>query len=283
MEYIKAIKKPQRIISFLKWNTIGRLNSWLSKFEYPSQYSKVHDNLLEEDRFLLIVLDACRYDYFEDHYEEFLEGELDTVFSTGRNTFEYVSNLWDGEHNDMLYISGAVVVNSTAGEEWGQRGEASYVNNYVPRDHLRISNHWRENWDDEVYTTRPEGLVDETLNKANIEDKIVAHFYQPHDPYIGEYQIPEVDGSGPLDAEEAFKRLAKGEVSESEVRKAYRANLLLVMNEVKRLIREFDDRRIVVTSDHGELFGEMGIVGHPKKHHHLLREVPWLEVEKTKE
>lgn len=278
MKILKGLKNPDRAWVYLKWNTLGRFYSWISKFQYHSQYSRVHDDLLKDEKFLLIILDACRFDYFEDHYEDYFEGDLEKVYSSGRNTFEYVSNMWDRDHEDILYMSGAVVVNSIAGEDWGPEGEASYVNNYVPDDHLRISNYWQREWDEELLTVRSEGLVDEIIDKLGIEDKIVAHFYQPHAPYIGDYQIEEVDGSRSLDAEESFERFSSGEITEKEIRKAYRANLIYVMEEVKRLVEEVDDRRVVITSDHGELFGEMGIVGHPKKHHHLLREVPWLEL-----
>ena len=66
------------------------------------------------------------------------------------------------------------------------------------------------------------------------------------------------------------------------LREAYAENLKLALRAVEELLRELLDRgvelRPVVGSDHGELLGEDGLVGHTRDHP-LLRVVPWLEVD----
>lgn len=53
-----------------------------------SQKHKI-DELLKEKKFRLIILDACRFDYFRKEYADFISGNLEKVWSEGRNTFEY--------------------------------------------------------------------------------------------------------------------------------------------------------------------------------------------------
>ncbi|MDY6765792.1 MAG: hypothetical protein SVW77_00330 [Candidatus Nanohaloarchaea archaeon] len=59
----------------------------------------------------------------------------------------------------------------------------------------------------------------------------------------------------------------------------YEANLRLVLEHVRELVQELDGT-VVVTSDHGEAFGEDGVwEHHVETHIPVLVEVPWLEVD----
>ncbi len=58
----------------------------------PLQYDFVHD-FVENDEFLLIILDSCRYDYFGEEYPNYLSGELSRVWSAGNRTPKWTPNL----------------------------------------------------------------------------------------------------------------------------------------------------------------------------------------------
>lgn len=48
--------------------------------------------------------------------------------------------------------------------------------------------------------------------------------------------------------------------------------------EVSELLKNLSDKKVVITSDHGEAFGEWGIYGHPGGVYiKALTEVPWFE------
>jgi len=67
------------------------------------------------------------------------------------------------------------------------------------------------------------------------------------------------------------------------VREAYRENLEIVLKEiVKGLLPKIPrDRKVVITSDHGELLGENGMFFHPADvRHPALNTVFWLEIER---
>jgi hypothetical protein len=276
----KAIEEPGKIAPYLYWNTLGNLHCLPYRLFYDKQYNKLHKDLFKEEKFLLIILDACRYDYFFDEYRNFFKGDLKPVYSSGRNTFEYTKNTYDGDHTDMLYVSGALPINPVYTEE---NAPKLYKGKYLPKEHLRIEDVCNKAWNPELGTVPPEEVTKATIE--NKEEKMVAHCFQPHSPFIGDYNLlehaeypPEREAGGD---EPVWNRFNRKEIEEKEIRRAYRSNLRRALNEARKLAEKFDDRRIVITSDHGELFGEGGLYGHPPRQHPNLRKLPWLEVEDT--
>ena len=66
------------------------------------------------------------------------------------------------------------------------------------------------------------------------------------------------------------------------IKKRYKNNLKIVLKNVNNLVDSLEGK-IVITSDHGEAFGEEGEYLHPyNSNNPVLREVPWLEVKDTK-
>ncbi|MFC7080227.1 hypothetical protein [Halorussus caseinilyticus] len=63
---------------------------------------------------------------------------------------------------------------------------------------------------------------------------------------------------------------------------AYLENLRWVLEEVELLLSNMDADTLVVSSDHGEAFGEWGLYGH---YRHVpipvLKNVPWVELSAT--
>lgn len=279
----EILKQPKKGFSELYWKTFGYFHVLPFQLQQDHQYDRIHEDLEEEDKYLLIILDACRFDYFAEEVKRYFDGEPDQVFSSGRDTFEYVSNTWKGNHKDIYYVSGAVPVNSGASQK-AVEGHEMYQG-YRPGDHLDIQDVWLTDWDDELGTVPPEKVREEAVKAVEDKDKVVAHFFQPHSPYIGDSEILGFTGGGfgagvcnPAD-ELIWKQFEKGEISEKELRKAYRSNLQRALKEVKQLVAEAeDDRHVVITGDHGELLGESGLQHHPRTNHPYLRLVPWMEV-----
>jgi hypothetical protein len=119
---------------------------------------------------------------------------------------------------------------------------------------------------------------------------VVAHYSQPHAPYIGETKIlpwdDEPDGMRQLlekdidrPNQRIYKRIMAGEISDAKLRKAYHDNLKYALSEVVRLIQRVDCP-VVVTGDHGEHLGEGGRYLHEEEST-LIRQVPWLFVDRS--
>jgi len=269
-------------------NFIGSLRCLIT-IKPKSQKEKIEE-LLNEKEFTLIILDACRYDYFKDEYEDFLSGELERVWSVGRDTFEYAKYIWPVYH-DVTYVSGATAINSVVDESFLRGKLGKLYDGYVPRRHFReIIDVWDHGWDHSLGTVPPGEVTEAAVNYVDRE-RLVVHYFQPHAPYIGDHKLIGFigeDHSGARSLELAqegveidppdkkiWAALKEGIIPREELRRAYRSNLRLVLGEVERLIGQLDGK-IVVTSDHGELLGEDGLYAHSRVNHPKLMEVPWL-------
>jgi len=217
------------------------------------------NNVLEEDWDYLIVLDACRYDIFEQ--VNTIEGSLEKKTSVASTTPEWLEKTFSGFYEDLVYVSANPHVSDTGMDSTLNPNE-HFSDYYLPflREDCK-----------EFGVVVPEG-VSEDARKAisnNPDKKAVFHYMQPHAPYIGDKKL---DGS--------LYELYSDGVSREELRKAYRDNLERVLDEVEDLIEDLEGK-IVVTADHGEMLGEKGVYAHGRGLYlKELVEVPWLVIEK---
>jgi hypothetical protein len=159
---------------------------------------------------------------------------------------------------------------------------------------------WTTEWDDEANTVRPAAMADATLDadEAYPHKRIVAHFLQPHFPFLGdsaeavgahagnELAYDAAKGrTASRDRPTVWELLGDGAVDVDDVRRAYDENLRLVLPHVRDLVDSLDGKT-VVTSDHGNLVGERIApfgsrrYGHPiDTYADELRRVPWFVVE----
>jgi len=232
----------------------------------------------------LLILDACRYDIFRERGD--LPGSLDARFSRGSNTGEFIeANFADARQHDTVYVTANPLPRV---EKWCD----------VDVDEVfhAVVDVWEDHWDGEANTVRP-GPVADAIRRAHADypdKRIVGHFIQPHQPFIGETSrdIEEAGMQGYAELVEqdvdrgrkVWDRLADGELSADRVWRAYGENLELVLPHVRALSGELTGKT-VVTSDHGNLFGEFAWpfpvreYGHPRGvHTRKLIEVPWLEL-----
>jgi hypothetical protein len=227
---------------------------------------------MEEDWDNLIILDACRYDLFEEVND--IEGELSAVISAGSNTSEFlIENFENDTYYDTVYVS----------------ANPQIVYNGVGEKFYHLEQLWQSEWDDEYKTVLAGDVVDcsKELKNKYPNKRFIIHLLQPHYPFIGEYgqsiehgTVIEIDCEGNAtterDAKSIWTKLEGGEVNKSEVWLAYKENLELVLPEIQRLIEGLQGRT-VVTSDHGNAVGELGLYGHPRgKYLKPLIKVPWL-------
>lgn len=264
----------------------------------------------------LVVLDACRYDFFKDVYDDYLDGFLRKVISPGSGTPEWLKkNFNNKDFTDVVYVSGNPFINSKGLE---------IVENFNGMDNFyKIIDVWDGSWDDSLKTVPP-AAIGKALRMARAQypnRRLISHFMQPHYPYLSIGPIGKELGN-----EMAVKRAKRGRVRERDslgkirgligelaitslgkmrvvklrkalglkpageielveqkygkkgLRKAYEDNLKTVLEEVAKVASRLPGK-VVVTADHGELLGEEGLYGHPPRcDTPYLREVPWLEV-----
>jgi hypothetical protein len=257
----------------------GRKIHYSSKFF--NNYKNNSTNIYEKDWDVLLILDACRYDLFQEvinNYDFILSD--DYIYSTGSSSDEWMKNTFIPEYQDEIsktsYITGNIF------SEYHLDGDNFY--NMVEL--------WKEFWDEEEQTIPPNYLTDYAIQeyRNNNPEKMIVHYMQPHQPFIGS----DVDLSNTKTRKDVNQKknewdkfnkgvlhmLRDGELEHDAVWKAYKDNLEFVMNEVDKISNNLDCDKLIITADHGNSFGENGIYGHPAGvPTESLRKVPWIEIE----
>lgn len=221
----------------------------------------------EFDEWLLVILDACRYDALAS----MLHGEMIAALSPATNTGTWIRGIWPGQY-DVTYIAG----NPHLSEPKQYPAMDGFGGLYRGEEHFeRVVESFRVGWDGHHGTVPPAAVRDDAIEHTDA-DKVVAHFMQPHTPYIGERQPDrEFKAWANIQDEKAWLQGIDGE----EIAGWYLDNLERAWTEgVEPLLKAFDDRLIVITADHGEALGEGGIYGHGSTRLEVLL-VPWITIE----
>lgn len=214
----------------------------------------------------LIILDACRYDL----YEEVNDCSVDRRISLGSTTSEYIERTFsEGDFSEIVYISANPFFSDIFLEEL-------LDNNDLFASKFDV---FKDSWDKEEGTVMPEDVNEaaRTVKKLFPHKKLIVHFIQPHYPFIGFEDEGFQNSSGWLEdyTRSVWDRAELGELEKEEVWEAYRQNLEFVLPHAQNLVEELEGKT-VITSDHGNLAGEKGLYGHPDDMRlKPLREVPW--------
>lgn len=250
----------------------------------PEPDGRLDDRIHNSDWDTLIVLDACRFDFFERFYRDIpnlQDGTLDRLYSPGRATPETLTNVFDGEYDWTMY-SGHPWINSLENEIPAEKTQDG-VGSYYAGDHFdRIHNIWRkwDHFDDERRTVSEYVL---TRRKALNSERSIVWYLDPHMPYNGSVSLDlpgnwELPTDALTDADGAVLPGVK-----ALVRTAYKSCLIQTLYYVA-VVAGACEGKVVVTSDHGEQLFYGGDtfdwLGHRTKNDtHHLRHVPWLELD----
>lgn len=233
------------------------------------------DDFVDADWDNLLVLDACRYDLFAD--ENTIEGDLQQRRSRASSTVGFLrTNVSGKDLTDTVYVTAN-----------GQ------VHNHA--DELDVNFHdvlplYAEEWDDDLGTVPPDAVTDRAIEAGEEypNKRLLVHYVQPHFPFIGadttedKHRIKENEYDRPF-----WRRVFDGNSSltREEIWAAYKDTLRMALPHAERAVESLSGRT-VVTSDHGNMFGERGYPipirewGHPDGlYYPQLVEVPWLVVD----
>lgn len=258
----------------------------------------------------LLILDACRYDYFEKFYDDFLSGRLKRARSPvectkGVATSEWCKAVFTERYDDVIYVSTTPHVNSF-----------SEVNGFKASEHFyKVIDVWNTGWDDEKGTVYPDDV-----NRAIIDTKIkhpkkrvIAHYMQPHFPYLTLDNPLDPKSKEPSSHDnikrslrnffgsrvrrifggDSIRKLLKTfnlspinpmdetlrKVGHDGLIEAYEENLKAVLGSLGKLSDELSGK-VIVSADHGEYLGENGFYGHSYlPEHEALNDVPWFRME----
>lgn len=203
---------------------------------------------------LIILLDACRYDVLASIADDAV---VTRVRSPASATPEFLSaadktGIFDG----TTYVSG----NPQSGEH--SPGEV---------DHVPV---YEERWDEDLATVPPDPIYDIAEDYIQEGNRVIAHTLQPHYPHLscpGDQTAPVPGGLHPRYFDNRFHNenlqalLANGFLDLKTARRSYKKSVKFAWQKASHFAAGLadDGYRVVVTADHGELFGEWGFVEHP--------------------
>ncbi len=198
----------------------------------------------------IIILDACRYDY----YTKFRNAGK--FMSLGKTTHETIPRLFSGKY-DHVYISGNPFINPKGA------GPLSSATGYKPSEHFSsVIDVWDFGWSEELGTAPPWSVAEEAIKQQNKGKRVVVHYMQPHFPFISKIKLDIMHIRNERDEVLHGKRhdAISWKFPDAEtVRKAYYYNLELVLKYALKTVNGVT----VITADHGDLLGEKGVYGHP--------------------
>lgn len=220
---------------------------------------------------VLILLDACRFDLFQefapqhdvfDRFESF-----EPVYSCASATPEWIEKTF--VEGPRSLVSGTHYVSCTG------------FSTNIDEDRLhQVDEVWRYAVDPSYGSTRPEAVTDAAIDAARNSDadRLVVHYVQPHAPFlhcVGKYDSQGDGGEG--GTQNVWKGLREGRYDYDEVWEDYGQNLLRVLDEVETIVENVSGK-VAITSDHGNAMGEWGMYGHPSYvPAPIIKRVPWVE------
>ena len=255
-------KKIKKFFNEIR-NSWKDLEWWKGRYRYYI-FSRISKNkgiyIADEEWDNLIILDACRYDIFEELNR--INGKLEKRVSRGSNTKGFLlENFKNNPHSfkDIVYVSAN-----------------PYVTMFLSAEFHRIIPVWDYGWDSNLNTVPPENVVEATLeaHRNYPNNRLIIHFMQPHAPFLTA-KFPNVTGfkehrNAALKNVHKMRDLTvwsllkKGELDPKDVWSAYRKNLVLVLPYVKTLL-DILPGKTIVTSDHGNLISERPHILYPFK------------------
>ncbi len=277
IRYLKNKIIPQPTVS----NKSTCILLWYLKYIYNIWFEINHGkgiDVFDEDWDTLILLDACRYDDFND--VNHIPGDLSSKISKGVDSDEFIRKNFVGKnHLDTVYV--------TANPHVGLIDKNTFHN---------IITEPISNWDSELQCVPPKQVTSSAIkaHRQYPNKRIIVHYMQPHDPPLGPTANKirkkfEIGGAAPgnnsLQGKRIMELVASGDISERKAHCAYRETLKIVLEEVSSLLEHIDGK-IVISSDHGEMFGEKpyALLGKLYEHYQNpktkeLCKIPWFVVE----
>lgn len=220
------------------------------------QKELVH-RILEEDKFTLIVLDACRYDVFTWFNE--IDGTMKRVKSAGTHTYVWLHRVFTRHYPDVTVYSQHPAINSYGftPDRWipavnRHTFDASVANKWIATEHFnkdKIIDLWsgdlRKKWGNEIYGGDPQTFFDNVL-ESGLDKKNILWCMATHHPYVGE-----------------------GETKQEK----YVSGVKITLRKVRNFLQQTDRDNVIITADHGEILEPSSHFG-INLHRDLLKHEP---------
>jgi len=241
---------------------------YFSKLYYRKLKSREGTNIYSRDWDVLLVLDACRANTLADVAPEYsFLNTNDKIWSVGSSSAEWMRKTFINDFYEEMAKTTYIT------------GNPFTAKNVDDNRFKNLEELWRFAWDEEIGTMPPRPLTDRGIEimRSNQPSRLIIHYMQPHFPCIPE---PIRSGYKPIEAiygtSDIWDDVKKNKVDPETVYDRYVENTHFILENIGLLLSNIEANKVVITSDHGNAFGEKWLWGHPGGVQiSAIREVPW--------
>ncbi len=286
----KAIGNPARAIDEVALEYVYRLP--VTAF---NGVRTIGTNVLDMDWDVLILLDTCRIDALNEIKDEynFLEG-IGSIVSTGGASAEWIARTFDEKHineiRDTAYLSANGHIKQVLDKkrQHNNNKHLTYkalrlmssvdIEDFGKVEYLFTCERWGEEgpYGHTEGMTPPRYVTDRAIQvgRNKTYERLILHYFQPHSPWVAN----ALESGRKL---ENYENDWWGYLTETgdveTVWQSYLDDLRYVLDDVEILLDNINAETIIISADHGEAFGEYGILGHKiGSLHPRVRRVPWV-------
>jgi len=251
----------------------------------------VGTNIFEKEWDVLILLDTCRRDALAQVASDYeFINDVESVISVGSSSNEWIANTFKRDYEDEISNTAYITANGHAEKVLFDR---IYPEVHINRPRLPpnmakldfvepnsfgyLEQVWKYSSQEHVGHTPPGMVTDRSIRliREGVADHYIIHYSQPHAPYTS--MAFEANRELLGYEKDPFSALRSG-TSKEKIWDAYISDLKMVLNMVEILLQNIDARKVAISADHGEAFGEFGLYGHlPGLLHPQVKQVPWAE------
>ena len=282
----RAIRNPLKAITSLP-KTVYK-DSILA----ASSRSLIGTNVFDCDWDLLVILDTCRVDALQaiaEEYEFLSNNTIHSMTSVGGSTLEWTANTFTDPFRREISNTALISANGWPKKilHDGYRPDDRLPFSLIPKQWNTIHESdlgkhipaWKRGPGRGAESDQPQAgastVVDIAirLGREGNFDRIITHLIEPHYPYVGAI---EQDDNTKLSEFGAYPwKYINSNEDLDRLWDLYLDELRLGLDAVELLLNNFSADRVLITSDHGEAFGEFNIFGHDSGSlHPKVRRVP---------
>jgi|AntDeeMetagen285_2_1112576.scaffolds.fasta_scaffold04106_2 hypothetical protein len=285
----RAVQHPSRVVDEILLYFLIR-----SPLTFINAIRPFGTNIFDREWDVVIILDTCRVDALKQLQDEYdFIKIVDSVWSVGGNSPEWIARTFDSRHTDVLKNTAYLSANPHAQRILEDKiqyendnhfnfrllrnfpsvdkedlGKLEYIFKYEPMGESGQYGHRSGG-------TPPRYVTDRAIDVGRNEEyeRLVLHYFQPHSPWVAN---ANADNSELRPHEEGFGYITETGDSDSAW-EAYLDDLRWVLDDIEILINNIDADKIVITADHGDAFGEYNVLSHKiGAIHPKIRKVPWM-------
>lgn len=290
----KGIRHPKRVIDEVVLEYAYRLPLTLLNSKI-----KIGTNVFDREWDILVILDTCRVDALQAiaNTYTFID-EVDSIRSVGGGSGEWIARTFDHGHKDQIRETIYLTANGHAKQILDDKTPKTNPDKHLTYKALRYYptvgiNEFKhveylfqyEPWGEQgplghkKGMTPPRYVTDRaiTIGREMEFDRMILHYFQPHSPWVWNAIQENRDLN---EYEEDWWNYFTESGDFETIWNAYLDDLHYVLRDVEVLLENINADEVVISADHGEAFGEYGILGHKLGSlHPKIRTVPWVSTE----